>query len=84
LEIVCVFIARFSIAFYFSIFFLFVNELYPLRARGLGFGIGSAAGAVGTMSGNVVIGYFYENSINPQILNLLLAIIAISTLIFVP
>jgi MFS family permease len=47
---------RFSTAFYYSVLFLFVNELYPSRARGIGFGVGSAAGAIASTLGNLIIG----------------------------
>lgn len=57
IELVCVFIARLITAFYFALFFLYVTELYPLRARGMGFGIGSAVGAIGSSSAPVILGF---------------------------
>ena len=54
IEIIFVFASRFVISFYFSIFFLYVTEIFPLRARGLGFGIASAAGAIASSSGQFI------------------------------
>ena len=84
LEIFCIFSSRFFVSFYFSLFFLYVTELFPLRARGMGFGIGSAAGAIASSSGNIILSSLSENSINPQIFFCLCAILAIATLFFLP
>ena len=84
LELLCVFSARFFTAFYFSVFFLYVTELYPLRARGIGFGIGSAAGAIASSSGNAIIFGLADNGITPMIFFTLVGILAIATLFFLP
>jgi len=45
LQIVLVFAARFGICAYFSVFFLYITELFPLPLRGIGFGISSLSAA---------------------------------------
>ena len=50
LEMLLTFGSRFVVSFYFSVFFIYLVEIYPMRARGLGFGMASAFGAIGSTS----------------------------------
>lgn len=84
LEIFCIFSSRFFVSFYFSIFFLYVTELFPLRARGMGFGVGSAAGAIASSSGGVILTAMQSNGIAPTIFFVLCGVLAIAVLLFLP
>lgn len=71
-------------SFYFSIFFLYATELFPLRARGIGFGVGSAAGAIASSSGGPILSTLVDNSISPMIFFTLCGIIGAAVLFFLP
>jgi hypothetical protein len=64
ITLICLFGSRTAITFYFTIMFLYGNELFPVKARGLGLGLGSAAGAISTSSCNIIITFFYEHDLN--------------------
>lgn len=84
LQIVMVFCARFCIAMYFAIFFLYCTELYPLPARALGFGIGSSAGALASTSSQVVMPLIQQHGWNPMILLTLMSFSCIFLVKFLP
>ena len=46
---------------------MYITEIFPLRARGLGFGIASAVGAIASSSGQFVLSEMEEKGINPMI-----------------
>lgn len=84
MEIAMVFCARFCISMYFSIFFLYCTELYPLPARAMGFGIGSAAGSIASTSGQVVMPMIQQMGWNPMILLTFMAVSCIFLVRFLP
>ena len=62
---------------YFTIFFVYITELFPLSTRALGFGIGSSAGAIASTSSQVVMPFFQQNNVNPMTLLSLLSVLTI-------
>ena len=82
IEIILVFCSRFCICYYFSIFFLYVTEIFPLRARGLGFGIASAFGAVASASAQFIFSEMEERGINSMIFLTIAAILPMIVLTF--
>lgn len=68
METILVFTARFCICAYFSVFFLFVTEIYPLPLRGIGFGMSSAFGALASISSQFVLSSISKTKINPMII----------------
>ena len=67
-----IFCSRFCISYYYTIFFIYVPELYPQSARAIGFGVGSAFGALSSASSQVVLPFFQQKGYNPMILFTLL------------
>ncbi len=61
-------IARFFIAMYFAIFGLYINELYPSKARGLGTSIILAFGTVASTTNPLILETFKRFKIDPMIL----------------
>ena len=58
--------------------------MFPLRARGQGFGVGSAFGAVATASSSVIFGLFQQSDLNPMIFLTVCGILNILVLMFLP
>ena len=81
-QIILVFASRFVISFYFAVFFLYVTEIFPLRARGLGFGIASAAGAIASSSGQFIFTELEDKQINPMIFFAVFSLLSIIVLSF--
>ena len=83
IELILNFFSRLAIAFYYSILFLYITELYPLRARGQGFGVASSIGAISSSTGSIIIvNVFDDNGINHYIFFTFVALLAISALVF--
>lgn len=59
-----------------------MSEVFPLRARGMGYGIASAAGAIASSSGQFIFEKMEEKGINPMILFTIIAIFAAIVLSF--
>lgn len=78
------FIIRFVISFFYAILFLYVNEIFPSSARGTGFGIASAIGALSSSLGNIIITTLQANDMSPHFMNVPYAIIAMLALSFLP
>lgn len=76
LELAMIFCSRFCISYYYTIFFIYVPELYPQSARAIGFGVGSAFGALSSASSQVVLPFFQQKGDNPMILLTLMAVAA--------
>ena len=53
---------------YFTVFFVYITEIFPLSTRALGFGIGSSAGAIASTSSQVIMPIFQQNNFNPMTL----------------
>ncbi len=71
-----IFIFRSSIALYFCVFYLYVNELYPSRVSGLGMGIVSAVGTTASTVSPILLGYLERQDINVMIIFCALGVIA--------
>ena len=84
IELICVFVSRFATSYYFAVFFLYATELYPLRARGQGFGVGSAFGALASGSSSIIFGFFIQNDINPMIFETFCGVVLVVVLLFLP
>ena len=81
-QIFLVFASRFVISFYSSLFFLYATEIFPLRARGLGFGMCSAMGALASSSGQFIFSYLEDEHISPMILFSSFSLLAIIVFCF--
>lgn len=80
LEIVMIFCSRFCVSLYFTFFFVYITELFPLSTRALGFGIASSAGAIASTTSQVIMPFFQQHNIDPMIL---LTFLALLCLVFV-
>ena len=81
-QIFFVFASRFVVSFFSSILFLYATELFPQRARGLGFGFISAMGAVASSSGQYIFSQLEDKHINPMIFFSLFSMIALVIFFF--
>ena len=84
IELICVFGGRFVVSYYFAIFFLYATQLFPLRVRGQGFGVGSAIGAVASSTTSIIYGGMLEAHVNVMIFPTLCGVAAILVLFFLP
>ena len=80
LEIVMIFCSRFCVSMYFTVFFVYITEVFPLSTRALGFGIGSSAGAIASTSSQVIMPFFQQHDFNPMIL---LTFMSLATIFFI-
>lgn len=83
-ETVLVFTARFCICAYFSVFFLFLTEIYPLPVRGIGFGMTSVFGALASISSQFILTSISKTKINPMIIFTFISVIGILALFQLP
>jgi len=81
ISIICAFVIRFAISFYHCILFVYVNEMFPTRARGIGFGLCSAAGALSATLGNLILTFLKLHNLSSHLMNIPLLILAIIALI---
>ena len=76
IELIIIFIFRFSISLEFAFFLVYVNELYPTQIRGMGMGVSSAFGTIASSG----IPYFIGEIHSQWIVMLIFMIMAIACL----
>lgn len=79
-ELVIIFIFRLCVSFFFCFFQVYVCELYPSRARGLGSGIVSAVGTIASTVSPLLLGQLKRQGINVMIFFVMFGIVAIGCL----
>jgi len=83
-QTILVFTARFFTCCYFSVFFLYLTEIYPLPLRGIGFGMTSAFGSFGNIAGQFLLSSISETKINPMLIFSVVSGAGCLTLHFLP
>jgi sugar phosphate permease len=79
-ELIIIFIFRACISFFFCFFQIYVCELFPSRARGMGFGIVSAVGTLASTSSPIYLGVLRRNGLDEFNFFILFGIAAIGSL----
>ena len=69
-------IDRFVLCSFWSVFYVYIAEMYPTRVRSLGFGWASAMGTVGSTVSPYLILFAEEGGINTWILPGVIGVIA--------
>lgn len=73
-----------GICAYFSVFFLYITELFPLPLRGIGFGTSSVFSALGNASAQFILSSTAQTNLNPMIIFALVSGIGVTSIIFLP
>ncbi len=68
---------RLVISFYYAIFFLYSNELLPIRARGVSIGVASTFGLFFVSIQNIVISFCVMHNYNFMIILTIIGLIAL-------
>jgi hypothetical protein len=73
------FLFRSVVAFYFCVFYLYINELYPTRVTGLGVGTVSAFGSLASIFSSLVFDLLNNNILMMIFCGVALIAAAVST-----
>jgi len=84
LELLFIFIFRFSVSFEFALFLLYCNELYPAQIRGLGIGISSAIGTIASTGTPLIFGELRKKNFPVMLIFLLFGVISLICSKFLP
>lgn len=77
IELILIFIFRFSVSMEFTVMIIFLAELYPGRARALGNGFCSAFGTVASTISPIFLGILDRAEVNPMLYFTILGIIGL-------
>jgi len=75
-------LARFCLCSFWSIFYVYIAEMYPTRVRSLGFGWASAMGTIGSSLSPYIILFSENLGINTWITPGIIGIISVISLLF--
>ena len=84
MQLVLIFVARFSLCYYFAIIFLFIAEIFPLPLRGTGLGMVSMGGAMASTSSQYILPYLESKQINPMVMFTVFSMIGAISICFLP
>lgn len=77
MELIIVFAFRVAIAFYLIIFMMYIVELFPSSASGLGNGFAQASGTIGSTLNPIILGGMQRYGVNAMSLFTIYGIIGI-------
>lgn len=75
IEVVVIFVFRLAIGIYYILFLVYIVELFPTRAVGLGVSAVNIAGTTATTLGPIILGYLERLEFNLMIFFFILGII---------
>ena len=84
LSTICLMIDRFFLCSFWSIFYVYLAELYPTRVRSLGFGWASALGTIGSTFAPYLILIAEDYSFNTWIFPGIIGCISVASIFFLP
>lgn len=79
---ICLMVARFVLCSFWSIFYVYIAEMYPTRVRSLGFGWSSAMGTIGSSLSPYIILFSEDLGVNTWIPPGIIGCISVISLFF--